>query len=161
MIRDAFLFNSFLLSLDVDANLSLSLFLLHSFGCSSTLDECDVFWPTGINWYCFLMGVRPVIFKHIQVTMCIIWYLYLKWLGQSQWGFHRVLWALNMLTWYCLDEEREDKSFMGVERVSRGWNSSALFPKYRCVGNWEMKPSLRLALEGVEFRDRGCAISFG
>ena len=42
-----FLFNSFLLSLDIDANLSLSLFLLCSFGCSSTLDECDAFWPTG------------------------------------------------------------------------------------------------------------------
>ena len=41
-------------------------------------------------------------------------------LDQSQWGFHRVSWTLNMLTWHCLDEEREDKSFMGVERVLWG-----------------------------------------
>jgi hypothetical protein len=30
----------------------------------------------------------------------------------------RVLWALNMLPWHCIDEERDDKSFMRVERVS-------------------------------------------
>jgi hypothetical protein len=32
----------------------------------------------------------------------------------------RVSWALNMLTWHCIDEERDDKSFMGVEIVSWG-----------------------------------------
>jgi hypothetical protein len=31
----------------------------------------------------------------------------------------RVLWTLNMLTCHCIDEERDDKSFMGVEIVSR------------------------------------------
>jgi hypothetical protein len=41
---------------------------------------------------------------------------------------------------------RDDKSLMGVERVSSPWNSSALFPKYGCVGNWIIKPPLRLAL---------------
>jgi hypothetical protein len=51
-----------------------------------------------------------------------------------------------MLTWPYVNEERDDKSFMGVERVSWGWNSSALFPKYKCVGNWDMKLALRLAL---------------
>jgi hypothetical protein len=35
---------------------------------------------------------------------------------------------------------------MGAERVSWGWNSSALFPKYKCVENWDMKLALRLAL---------------
>jgi hypothetical protein len=50
-----------------------------------------------------------------------------------------------MLTWHCIDEERDDESFMGVERVSWGSNSSALFLKYKCVGNWAMKPPLRLA----------------
>ena len=39
-------------------------------------------------------------------------------LGQSQWSFIRVLWALNRLMWHRIDEERDDKSFMGVERVS-------------------------------------------
>jgi hypothetical protein len=29
---------------------------------------------------------------------------------------------------------RDDKRFMGVERVSWGWNSSALFLKYGCIG---------------------------
>ena len=41
-------------------------------------------------------------------------------LDQYQWGFHRVPWALNMLTWHYLNEEREDKSFTGVERVLWG-----------------------------------------
>jgi hypothetical protein len=50
-----------------------------------------------------------------------------------------------MLTWHCIDEERDDRSFMGVEIVSWGWNSSALFPKYKYVGN--MKLPLWLALE--------------
>jgi hypothetical protein len=35
---------------------------------------------------------------------------------------------------------------MGAERVSWGWNSSALFPKYKCIGNRAMKSPLRLAL---------------
>jgi hypothetical protein len=35
-------------------------------------------------------------------------------------GFHRVSWALNTLTWHCIDKERGDESFMGVERVSWG-----------------------------------------
>jgi hypothetical protein len=39
-------------------------------------------------------------------------------LGQSQWEFHRVLWALNMMTWHCIDEKRDDESFMGIEIVS-------------------------------------------
>jgi hypothetical protein len=39
-------------------------------------------------------------------------------LGQSQWGFIRVLWALIMLMLHHINEERDDKSFMGVERVS-------------------------------------------
>jgi hypothetical protein len=50
-------------------------------------------------------------------------------------GFHKVLWALNTLTCHCIDEERGDESFMGVERVSWGRNASALFPKSGCVGN--------------------------
>ena len=66
-------------------------------------------------------------------------------LGQSQWKFHRVSWALNTLTWHCIDEERDDESFIGVERISWGWNSSALFSKYGCVRNWVMKPPLRPA----------------
>jgi hypothetical protein len=41
-------------------------------------------------------------------------------LGQPQWGFHRVSWALNTLTWHCIDEERGDESFMGAERVLWG-----------------------------------------
>jgi hypothetical protein len=41
-------------------------------------------------------------------------------LGQYQWGFHEVSWALNMLTWHHVNEERDYKSFMGVERVSWG-----------------------------------------
>jgi hypothetical protein len=40
--------------------------------------------------------------------------------GQSQWGFHEVSWVLNMLTWYRINEERDDKSFMGVESNSWG-----------------------------------------
>jgi len=43
-----------------------------------------------------------------------------------------------MLMWHRINKERDDKSFMGVERVSYGWNSSALFLKYGCV------PPLRL-----------------
>ena len=35
--------------------------------------------------------------------------------------------------------EIDDKSFIGVERVPWGWNSSILFPKYGCVENWDMK----------------------
>ena len=61
-------------------------------------------------------------------------------LGQSQWEFHKASWTLNTLTWHCIDKERDDESFMGVERVSWGWNSSALFSKYGRVGNWTMKP---------------------
>jgi len=30
----------------------------------------------------------------------------------------RVSCALNMLIWHCIDEERDDESFMRVERVS-------------------------------------------
>jgi hypothetical protein len=32
-------------------------------------------------------------------------------------GVHRVSWTLNMLTCHCIDEEKDDESFMGVERV--------------------------------------------
>jgi hypothetical protein len=32
----------------------------------------------------------------------------------------RVSWALNALTWHCINEERDDKSFMGAEIVSWG-----------------------------------------
>jgi len=39
-------------------------------------------------------------------------------LGQFQWGFIIVLWALIMLMWHHINEEEDDKSFMGVERVS-------------------------------------------
>jgi hypothetical protein len=67
-------------------------------------------------------------------------------LGQSQWGFIRVSWALIMLMWHYINKERDDKSFMGVERVSWGWNSSALFSKSECVGNSDLKSPLRLAL---------------
>jgi hypothetical protein len=35
-------------------------------------------------------------------------------------GFIRVLWALNRLMWHRIDEERDDKSFMRIERVSWG-----------------------------------------
>jgi hypothetical protein len=35
-------------------------------------------------------------------------------------GFIRVSWALNILTCHCIDKERGDKSFIGVERVSWG-----------------------------------------
>jgi len=34
------------------------------------------------------------------------------------WGFIRVSCTLNMLMWHYINEERDDKSFMGVERVS-------------------------------------------
>jgi hypothetical protein len=30
----------------------------------------------------------------------------------------RVSWTLNVLTWHCIDEERDDESFMRVEIVS-------------------------------------------
>ena len=40
--------------------------------------------------------------------------------GQSQWGSMRVSWAINMLIWHCIDEERDDESFMRVEIVSWG-----------------------------------------
>jgi hypothetical protein len=59
-------------------------------------------------------------------------------------GFIRVLWVLIILMWHHINEERDDKSFMKVERVLWGWNSSALFPKSGCVGNSEMKSTLRL-----------------
>jgi len=42
--------------------------------------------------------------------------------------------TLNMLMWCYINEERDDKSFMGVERVSS------------CVGNCVMKHPLRMAL---------------
>jgi hypothetical protein len=29
-----------------------------------------------------------------------------------------VLWALNTLTWRCIDEDRDDESFIGIEIVS-------------------------------------------
>jgi hypothetical protein len=48
--------------------------------------------------------------------------------------------------WHYINEERDDKSFMGVERVLWGWNSSVMFPKSECVGNSNMKSPLRLAL---------------
>jgi hypothetical protein len=32
-------------------------------------------------------------------------------------GFIRVSWVLIMLMWHYNNEERDDKSFMGVERV--------------------------------------------
>jgi len=35
-----------------------------------------------------------------------------------------------MLMWHCINEERDDKSFTGVERVS---SPSTLFPKYGCI----------------------------
>jgi hypothetical protein len=35
-------------------------------------------------------------------------------------GFIRVSWALIMLMWHHIYEERDDKSFMGAERVSWG-----------------------------------------
>jgi hypothetical protein len=34
--------------------------------------------------------------------------------------FIRVSWALIMLMWHYIYEERDDKSFMGAERVSWG-----------------------------------------
>jgi len=37
---------------------------------------------------------------------------------QSQWGFIRVSYTLNMLMWHYINEERDDKSFMGVDTVS-------------------------------------------
>jgi hypothetical protein len=58
----------------------------------------------------------------------------------------RVLWTLNVLTWHCIDEEKDDESLMGAEIVSWEWNFSALFPKYECIDNWVMKPPLKLAL---------------
>jgi hypothetical protein len=53
----------------------------------------------------------------------MLWDLIMHWevlLSQSQWGFITVSWALNRLMWHCIDEERDDKSFMGIERVSWG-----------------------------------------
>jgi hypothetical protein len=32
--------------------------------------------------------------------------------------FIRVLWTINILTWHCIDEGRDDESFIGVEIVS-------------------------------------------
>jgi hypothetical protein len=40
-----------------------------------------------------------------------------------------------MLIWHCIDHERDDENFMGVERVLWGRNSYALFPKYKWVRN--------------------------
>jgi hypothetical protein len=37
--------------------------------------------------------------------------------------------------WHRINEVRDDKSFIGVERVSWGLNFSALFLKYRYVEN--------------------------
>jgi len=59
-------------------------------------------------------------------------------------GFHRVSWVLNTMTWHCINEERGAESFMGVETVSQGHNSSTPFPKYEYVENQDMKPPLRL-----------------
>jgi hypothetical protein len=47
--------------------------------------------------------------------------------------------------WYHINEEKDNKSFMEVERVLWGWNSSALFLKFGCVENSDMKFPLRLA----------------
>jgi hypothetical protein len=47
--------------------------------------------------------------------------------------------------WHHIYEERDDKSFMGAERVSWGWNSFALFPKFRCARNNDIKSPLKLA----------------
>jgi hypothetical protein len=41
-------------------------------------------------------------------------------LGQSQRGFIRVSWALIMLMWHHINKERDDKSFIGVEKVLWG-----------------------------------------
>jgi len=60
-------------------------------------------------------------------------------------GFIRVSCTLNMLMWRYINEERDDKSFMGVERVSSPLNSYALFPKYGCVENCVMKLVLRMS----------------
>jgi hypothetical protein len=64
----------------------------------------------------------------------------------------RVLSALNVLMWHCINEVRDDKSFIEIERVSWRWNYSALFSKYGCVRNWIIKLSLRLTLGAVCFR---------
>jgi hypothetical protein len=37
-----------------------------------------------------------------------------------------VLWLINMLTWHCIDEEGDDKKFMGAMRIL--WGET--FPKY-------------------------------
>jgi hypothetical protein len=53
-----------------------------------------------------------------------------------------------MLTRHRVNEERDDKSFMGAERVSR--NSSTLFLKYKYVENWDIKLALRPALSTTQ-----------
>jgi hypothetical protein len=58
--------------------------------------------------------------------------------------------ALNILMWHRINEERDNKSFMGVEIVSCGRNSSSLFLKSGCVGNCDMKSSVRLALSHLK-----------
>jgi hypothetical protein len=31
---------------------------------------------------------------------------------------HRVSWVLNILTWHSINGEKDDESFMGIEKVS-------------------------------------------
>jgi hypothetical protein len=47
--------------------------------------------------------------------------------------------------------KRDDKNFMGIERVSWGQNSCALFLKYRCMDNRAIKSPLRLALFNYKY----------
>ena len=65
-------------------------------------------------------------------------------LGQSQWKFHRVSWALNTLTWHCIDEERWWK-FYGSRESFMGTKLFCTVSKIWVVENWVMKPPLRPA----------------
>jgi len=56
--------------------------------------------------------------------------------------FIRVLYTLNMLMWHYINKERDDKSFVGVERVSSLWNSSALFLKYDVLKTESWNPRM-------------------
>jgi hypothetical protein len=38
-------------------------------------------------------------------------------LDRSQWSFIKISCTLNMLMLHCINEERDDKSFMEAERV--------------------------------------------
>ena len=117
-----------------------------------------------INWYYFLMGVISVILKYIQVTMCIIWYLYLMWMEGVE--FRYFLWnpswllqrnnctkTMNIITIYFLEikiriEDWTRKIGRPEAYLYAGW----LMPGSRWVTSWpENSGSERPLIAGFFF----------